>query len=196
SSTSPRWWTKSRPGGRTEMGESAPRRIAVVLFNLGGPDGPQAVQPFLFNLFNDPAIIALPSWARGLLAWLIAARRTKSAQANYARLGGASPLLAETEAQASALAGAMRRLRPDATVQCFVAMRYWTPMTEQTAAQVTAFAPDEVILLPLYPQYSATTTGSSLAAWRKAYRGPGRVRTLCCYPTLEGLIEAHADRIQ
>ena len=172
------------------------RRIAVVLFNLGGPDSLKAVRPFLFNLFRDPAILQLPAVGRYLLAALIAAGRARSARANYAHMGGASPLLAETQAQAKALEGALQgRLLKDRT-RVFIAMRYWRPLTEEVAAEVAVFAPDELVLLPLYPQYSTTTTASSLAAWRAAYRGPGSEHAVCCWPTLEGLAQAHADRIR
>ena len=169
-------------------------RLAVVLFNLGGPDGPRAVRPFLFNLFNDPAIITLPNPARLALAALISTTRAKSARANYARMGGGSPLLPETKAQAAVLEAALKEAGHDARV--FIAMRYWKPDSAQTAAAVKAFAPDEIVLLPLYPQFSSTTTGSSLAAWRKVYDGPGKVRAVCCYPLAEGLIEAHAAKIR
>ncbi|MDR3510044.1 MAG: ferrochelatase [Caulobacteraceae bacterium] len=171
-------------------------RIAVVLFNLGGPDNPEAVRPFLFNLFADPAIIGLPAIARLPLAALISTTRARSARANYALMGGGSPLLPETEAQAAALQAALAQRSPGSEVGVFIAMRYWRPFSDETARQVAAFAPDEVVLLPLYPQFSTTTTASSLAAWRKAYRGPGRVRTICCYPALGGMIEAHVRRIE
>ena len=171
-------------------------RLAVVLFNLGGPDSLKAVRPFLFNLFRDPAIIGLPAVARLPLAALIAFTRRKEASENYAHMGGASPLLPETVAQADALQAALGALgRVGDEARCFVAMRYWKPFTEATARAVAAYAPDEVVLLPLYPQYSTTTSGSSLAAWTRAYKGLGRVRTVCCYPTLDGLVQAHADNI-
>jgi ferrochelatase len=172
------------------------KRLAVVLFNLGGPDGPKAVRPFLFNLFNDPAIITLPAPARLALAVLISTTRAKMARGNYARMGGASPLLPETKAQAAALQAALEAAHPDQDVRVFIAMRYWKPDSRQTAAEVKAFAPDDVVLLPLYPQFSSTTTASSLAAWRKAYDGPGAERASCCYPVGEELVEAHAQRIE
>jgi ferrochelatase len=172
------------------------RRIAVVLFNLGGPDRLGAVRPFLFNLFKDEAIIPLPAAARLPLAALIAATRARSARANYAHMGGASPLLPETLRQAQALEGALRARAPDVEAKAFIAMRYWRPLAEETAKAVAAFAPHELVLLPLYPQFSATTTGSSLKAWAEAYRGPGHVHDVCCYPELEGLIEAHAEKIR
>jgi ferrochelatase len=171
-------------------------RLAVVLFNLGGPDGQAAVRPFLFNLFNDPAIISLPAIVRTPLAALLSTRREKAAQANYAIMGGGSPLLPETKAQAEALGTALSEARPDLETRVFIAMRYWKPSTDETAREVEAFAPDRIVLLPLYPQYSTTTTASSFAAWRKAYKGPGRTDAVCCYPEDSGLIEAHAERIR
>ena len=171
------------------------RRVAVVLFNLGGPDGPEAVRPFLFNLFNDPAIIGLPGPLRTPLARLISTRREAAAKANYAIMGGGSPLLPETRAQAAALEAALAERLPGALARCFVAMRYWTPFVEETAAEVAAFAPDEIVLLPLYPQFSTTTTGSSLAAWERAYGGPGRSRAVCCYPDQGGFVDAYARNV-
>jgi protoporphyrin/coproporphyrin ferrochelatase len=175
---------------------SAARKVAVVVFNLGGPDSPDAVRPFLFNLFNDPAIITYPALFRTPLAALISTTRTKTAQANYAHMGGSSPLLPETQAQAAALTTALAGRLDGAEARVFIAMRYWRPTTADAARDVAAWAPDEVVLLPLYPQYSTTTTGSSLKAWKAAYRGPGRVHAVCCYPTLEGLAAAHAARIE
>ncbi|WP_372781204.1 ferrochelatase [Phenylobacterium sp.] len=171
-------------------------KLAVVLFNLGGPDRLKAVKPFLFNLFRDPAIISLPAVARYPLAALISTTREKTAQANYAIMGGASPLLAETRAQARVLETALKAKAPDVEARCFIAMRYWKPLAKETAAEVAAFAPNEIVLLPLYPQYSTTTTASSVEDWLKVYRGPGRSRTVCCYPTARGLIEAHAQAIR
>ena len=137
-------------------------KTAIVLFNLGGPDGLDAVRPFLTNLFSDPAIIRAPSFIRPLLARLIAYRRAPIAREIYAKIGGGSPLLPETELQARALETALGEKGIEA--KCFIAMRYWRPFTAEAAAAVKAFAPDKVILLPLYPQYSTTTTRSSRAA--------------------------------
>jgi ferrochelatase len=172
------------------------RRLAVVLFNLGGPDGPKAVQPFLFNLFSDPAIITSPVVVRLPLAALISTTRRKSAQASYDRMGGRSPILPETERQAEALDAALAQALPGVEAKTFIAMRYWKPFTGDAARQVEAFAPDGIVLLPLYPQFSTTTTASSLKAWRQAYRGSAPTRAVCCYPTAEGLIEAHARMIE
>jgi ferrochelatase len=171
-------------------------RRAVVLLNLGGPDSLQAVRPFLFNLFRDPAIIRLPAAVRYPLAWAIARGRDKTAQANYALMGGRSPLLAETEAQAQALEAELMARAPSDETRVFVAMRYWAPRAAKTARDVAAFAPDEVVLLPLYPQYCTATTESSLKDWARAYRGPGRTRSVGCYPTAPGFIEALAEAIR
>src|SRR5208283_5218606 len=116
------------------------------------------------NLFSDPAIIGAPQPLRWGLAELISRVREKSAIANYAVMGGGSPLTGETEAQALALEGKLAAIRPGDETRVFVAMRYWNPLTEATAVEVARFEPDEVVLLPLYPQFSTTTTASSLAA--------------------------------
>ena len=166
-------------------------RTAVVLLNLGGPDSIAAVRPFLLRLFEDPAIIRLPRPLRWLVARLIVRRRLGVAQEIYGHLGGGSPILANTRAQAAALEAA---LGPGFKV--FVAMRYWHPMSEATAAEVRAWAPDRLVLLPLYPQYSTTTTASSIAAWRKAAEGIGLrppTDVVCCYPREEGFVAALAE---
>ncbi len=169
-------------------------RIAVVLFNLGGPDGPAAVKPFLYNLFSDPAIVGLPAIVRRPIAALIAATREKSAIANYAVMGGGSPIVPETLAQADALEACLRARRPVDQVRVFIAMRYWAPRARKVAETVRAFAPDEVVLAPLYPQYSTTTTESSIAEWRRHYHGS--CREICCWFANPGLVEAHASLIE
>ncbi len=169
-------------------------RVAIILFNLGGPDSPEAVGPFLRNLFSDPAILRVPFFVRLFLARLIAGRRVAPATANYALLGGKSPLLELTRAQAAALDAAL----PECDVRSFVAMRYWHPFSLETAREVKAWAPDQVILLPLYPQFSTTTTASSLAAWREATCAVGLVApvsALCCYPEDPGFIDATRDGV-
>jgi len=171
-------------------------RRAVVLFNLGGPDDPSAVRPFLENLFSDPAILPLPAVIRRPLAAFIAARRERPARANYALMGGGSPLLGITGDQAAALEAALREAEPEHETRVFVAMRYWRPFVADAAAEVAAFDPDDIVLLPLYPQFSTTTTASSAAEWARTYRGKGRIRTVCCYPDELGLTVAHADTIE
>lgn len=178
------------------MTEGPPRKLAVVLFNLGGPDGPDSVKPFLNNLFRDPAIIGLPAVLRLPLAKLISSRREAEAKANYAVMGGGSPLLPETQKQAAALSALLAERLPDQDVRVFIAMRYWKPFTEETARIVAAWSPDAVVLLPLYPQFSTTTTGSSLKAWRAAFAGDAPVHAVCCYPDAAAVVEAHARRIE
>ncbi len=168
-------------------------KLAVVLFNLGGPDRPESVKPFLFNLFNDPAIIGLPNPFRWLLAKVISTRRAPVAREIYANIGGKSPLLELTQEQAAALETA---LAGDREVKVFIAMRYWHPMSDRTAAEVAAWGPDEVVLLPLYPQFSTTTVESSVKDWRRAAARVelnAATRTVCCYPTQPGWIKAQAD---
>ena len=167
-------------------------RIAVVLFNLGGPDSPAAVLPFLRNLFRDPAILRMPAPVRLLLAEVIARGRAPVARAIYGRIGGRSPILPETEAQAHALE---RALADVGEVRAFVAMRCWHPRAAQTAADVRAFAPDRVVLLPLYPQFSTTTTASSLAEWKRVYGGATETVTVGCYPREDWFVRAYAERI-
>jgi ferrochelatase len=130
------------------------------------------------------------------LAALISGTRARAARANYALMGGGSPLLPETEKQAQALKAALEEAAPADVFEVFIAMRYWKPLTGETARKVAAFQPDEVILLPLYPQFSTTTTQSSAAEWKRRYKGPGQVREICCYPLLPSFVAAHAERIR
>ena len=170
------------------------RRVAIVLFNLGGPDCPEAIRPFLRNLFSDPAILRVPFFIRPFLARRIAQRRLGPATANYALLGGKSPLLDMTRDQASALAAAL----PEIEARCFIAMRYWHPFSREVARAVKVWEPDEVVLLPLYPQFSTTTTGSSLTVWREEAARAGLVApvsTLCCWPDDGAFATATAARI-
>jgi ferrochelatase len=175
-------------------------KTAVVLFNLGGPDRLESVRPFLFNLFNDRAIIDLPGLPRWLLAQLISRRRAPVARQIYEALGGGSPLLPNTKAQAEALQAALGDLGSDSgdDLQVFIAMRYWHPMSDETAAQVAAYGPDQVVLLPLYPQFSTTTTGSSLADWERAAKAAGLTaptRAVCCYPSEPGFVGQIAEAL-
>ncbi len=157
-------------------------RVAVVLFNLGGPDRPEAIRPFLLNLFSDPAILRVPFFIRPFLARRIASARLEPARVSYAALGGGSPLLELTRAQAAGLEAELTEL----DAKCFIAMRYWHPFSDETARAIRGWKPESVVLLPLYPQYSTTTTGSSLTAWHEAAARVGLVAdttALCCYAT-------------
>ncbi len=170
--------------------ESVPK-LAIILFNLGGPDRPESIRPFLLNLFRDPAILRVPPFIRPFLARYIASRRVAPATENYAFLGGRSPLLELTQEQARSLTAAL----PDLDARCFIAMRYWHPFAAEAVQAVIDFAPDHVLLLPLYPHYSTTTTGSSLAHWRDNAARAGLaapVTTLCCWPTDPSFVNALA----
>ena len=135
---------------------------AVILFNLGGPDKLENVEPFLFNLFNDPAILSLPSFFRYPLAKLIANRRAPTAKKIYQELGGSSPILSLTEDQANALELKLNKDDEQSEYKCFIVMRCWHPRAENVVKDVIDYNPNEVILMPLYPQYSAATSGSSI----------------------------------
>lgn len=171
-------------------------KLAVVLFNLGGPGAPEEIEPFLRNLFSDPAIIALPGFFRNPLARFIASRRAPVAREIYAQIGGRSPILEETEAQARALEESLAARGHDA--RAFVAMRYAKPFSADVAHAVTAWGPDRTVLLPLYPQFSTTTTASSLEAWRAAIGSEivAASHRVCCYPWEEGFVAAAAELIQ
>ena len=145
------------------------RRVGVVLFQLGGPDTLEAIEPFLYNLFCDPDIIDFPfaRIGRKPLAKLISTTRARKVQHHYATIGGGSPIRRFTELQARALEAELRQSGMDA--RCFVAMRYWHPFTTEAIEQLRAAECDELVLLPLYPQYSSTTTGSSLNEWHRHF---------------------------
>ena len=149
-----------------------PKRLGVVLFQLGGPDSLDAVEPFLFNLFSDPDIIDFPfaRLARQPLARLVARNRAGKVKKHYAEIGGASPLIELTRRQAVALE---QELSTCIAARVFVAMRYWHPLTEEAVAAVARERFDHLVLLPLYPQYSRVTTGSSLNEWNRRYQGAG-----------------------
>ncbi len=174
----------------------ADRRIAVVLFNLGGPDNLAAVRPFLFNLFFDPNIITLPTPFRWLAAQIISRRRTPVAREIYQQLGGRSPIVPNTQEQAAALTRALGDL---GEVKTFICMRYWAPMTREVVQAVKAYRPDEIVLLPLYPQFSTTTTASSYRLWQDEAKRQGLTvpqKLICCYPTAPGFITALARATQ
>jgi ferrochelatase len=169
-------------------------RTAIVLFNLGGPDSLEAVRPFLFNLFNDPAIIRVPSLLRSMIAAWISRRRAPIARHIYAQMGNRSPILPNTEAQARALERAL-----GGEAKAFIAMRYWQPMTAETVAAVKAYAPTQVILLPLYPQFSTATTDSSYRVWRDEAVRQGLTapqRLVCCFPAEPGFVAAASELVR
>jgi ferrochelatase len=172
-------------------------KIAIILFNLGGPDSPEAIEPFLRNLFSDPAIIRLPWIIRKPLAWSIARRRAEVARKIYDHIGGRSPILEETQKQARALETELTGAGIEA--RAFVAMRCWHPFSDGTALAVKNFAPDHIVALPLYPQYSTTTSASSFKDWDRAAKKAGLAKPLtriCCYPDQAGFIAAAAEKIR
>jgi len=169
---------------------------AVILFNLGGPDKLDSVEPFLFNLFNDPAIISIPSIFRYPLAKLISKRRAPIAKNIYKEIGNKSPILELTQDQAKSLEN---NLSKKGDYKCFVAMRCWHPRASDVIKKVKEYNPDEVILLPLYPQYSASTSGSSINEWNDLCRKENynvKTKTICCYPTENNFLESHANLIK
>jgi ferrochelatase len=172
-------------------------KTAVVLFNLGGPDSQEAVRPFLKNLFSDPAILSVPQPFRWMLSELLSRRRAPIAREIYAKIGGRSPILPQTEDQARALEVWLSAQGLDTRV--FIAMRYWKPFAAETAAAVKAYAPDRIVLAPLYPQFSTTTSASSVADWNRAALRSGisaATKTLCCFPVEDGFVQAYADLLR
>ncbi len=174
------------------------KKTAIVLFNLGGPDKQKSVKPFLFNLFNDPAIISLPQPFRFLLAKLISRKREKTAQEIYAQIGGKSPILDITKSQAEKLE---QELSYDSkNYKTFICMRYWHPMSKEVTQKLTKYQPDQIIFLPLYPQFSTTTTESSFKDFQKALKKAKidhiPVKKACCYFDNEEFILAHAKLIK
>lgn len=172
-------------------------KTAIVLFNLGGPDSGAAIRPFLFNLFNDPAIITLPHPLRWMIARLISGRRAPVAARIYSHMGGRSPIVPETEAQARALESELAG--DTGEYRAFIAMRYWHPFAAEAARQIKAWGADRVLLLPLYPQFSTTTTGSSLTDWRRAAAKAGLTTpttAVGCYFDEPDFISAHVGMIR
>jgi ferrochelatase len=172
------------------------KKTAVVLFNLGGPDKPSSVKPFLFNLFNDKAIIDLPNPFRYLVAKLISGKRNKVAQEIYKNIGGKSPILDITNAQAENLE---KELSFSGDFKTFVCMRYWHPMSKEIVKQIKEYEADEVIMLPLYPQFSTATTESSFKDFESEIQKQNldvKLKKVCCYATNPKFIQAHASLIK
>ena len=171
---------------------------AIILFNLGGPDKIENVEPFLFNLFNDPAILNLPTLLRYPLAKLISNRRAPVAKKIYAELGGSSPILKLTKQQANVLEFKLNQTQTEDEYKCFIVMRCWNPRAKDVIKDVQLFSPDEIVLMPLYPQYSAATSGSSIKEWKdvcKRNKYNIKTSTICCYPTDHNFINAHTKEI-
>jgi ferrochelatase len=171
---------------------------AIILFNLGGPDKIENVEPFLFNLFNDPAILNLPTLLRYPLAKLISNRRAPIAKKIYEELGGSSPILKSTKEQSSALEIKLNQSQTDDEYKCFIVMRCWHPRAKDVVKDVQLFEPDEIVLMPLYPQYSAATSGSSIKEWKDVCKKKNytiKTSTICCYPTDKNFINAHTKEI-
>ncbi|MDA9853165.1 ferrochelatase [Candidatus Pelagibacter sp.] len=171
---------------------------AIILFNLGGPDKIENVEPFLFNLFNDPAILNLPTILRYPLAKLISNRRAPVAKKIYAELGGSSPILKLTKEQSEALETKLNQTETNNEYKCFIVMRCWNPRANDVIKDVQLFNPEEVILMPLYPQYSAATSGSSIKEWKDVCKKNNyhiKTSTICCYPTDQNFINAHTKEI-
>lgn len=171
------------------------KRIAVLLFNLGGPKTQEDVKPFLYNLFRDKYIIDLPIGFRQGVASMIANSRAPEARKNYMKMGGGSPILAETQSQAEALE---KHLNKSSGVEArvFIGMRYWHPFIEQAVADIEAWAPDEIVVLPLYPQFSSTTTLTGFEAFKKRYKGKAPVKYVCCYADNDHFVTAQSHVIQ
>ena len=170
-------------------------KSAVILFNLGGPDKLENVKPFLFNLFNDPAILNLPSFLRYPLAKLISKRRAPTAKAIYKEIGGSSPIVKLTRDQAASLEQSLNMNEKGLNYKVFIAMRCWKPRASETIQEVKNFNPNEIILLPLYPQYSAATSGSSILEWESLANKNNlniNTKTICCYPEDKKFIKAHS----
>jgi protoporphyrin/coproporphyrin ferrochelatase len=152
-------------------------RVGVLLLNLGGPDKLEDVGPFLFNLFSDPEIIRLPfRWLQKPLAWLISSRRTQKSQENYKQIGGGSPLRRITEAQGQALKEQLHALGQEANI--YVGMRYWHPYTEEAIAKITKDDIERLVILPLYPQFSISTSGSSFRLLERLWQEDPKLQLL------------------
>lgn len=175
-------------------------RIAVVLFNLGGPDSLDAVKPFLFNLFYDKYIITLPAFFRYFVAKLISGRREHIAKEIYANTGNKSPILAETMAQKANLEKLLNGFGRAEEYRVFICMRHWHPMVDEVIKDLEIFNPDKVVMLPLYPQFSTTTTASSFEQFSAKIMvsklSEVQLKAICCYPDADGFIDAHVGLIE
>ncbi len=175
------------------------KKIAVILLNLGGPDKLSSVRNFLFNLFYDPAIIRLRNPFRWLLAKFISFRREEKAKAIYSQIGGGSPILGLTEKQAQALENILNKQKKE-EFKVLVSMRYWHPFASEVITQLEEFKPDEILLLPLYPQFSTTTTESSLKEFADLLKRSKlkniNLKAVCCYYQDPSFIKAYVTIIK
>ena len=175
-------------------------KVAVVLLQYGGPEDTASIQPFLFNLFNDPYIIEAPAFVRWPLAQLLSRLRASKAKKIYSEMGGGSTILPYTQEQAHELQSVLNSEQFGlGKVKTFVSMRYWHPMSTEAAKQVQNYNPDKIVLLPLYPQYSRATTGSSYRVWQQACQRIGlKAPTwlICCYPEEPGFIDGMTKLVE
>jgi ferrochelatase len=169
-------------------------KIAVVLMNLGGPSDLKEVKPFLFSLFYDKAIITLPNPFRFMIAKLISNTREKKSQHLYSLMGGKSPILEETIKQSNALMNKLSE-NPNYDFKTFVCMRHSKPNASDVVAEISQYKPDQVILLPLYPQFSTTTTGSAVEEFKSKFNMNIPIKLICCYPNNNSFIKAHVELI-
>ena len=153
---------------------------------------------FYLILFNDPAILNLPTFLRYPLAKLISNRRAPVAKKIYEELGGSSPILKLTKEQSRCLEIKLNQTQTEDEYKCFIVMRCWNPRAKDVIKDVQLFNPDEVVLMPLYPQYSAATSGSSIKEWKDVCKKNNyniKTSTICCYPTDQNFINAHTKEI-
>ncbi len=182
------------------------KKVAIILFNLGGPDSLKSVKHFLFNLFNDKYIIRLPKFFRFILAFIISRSRNSTAKEIYSHVGGKSPILEETEKQKVALDEQLSHFKNEDNCEykSFIAMRHWKPFAKDAILEMLEFNPDEIILLPLYPQLSTTTSISSIEDFKENWskitqaslRNKVKIKTICCYPDDERFIESHSTLLE
>ena len=169
-------------------------KVAIVLMNLGGPDRLDSVYGFLRNLFNDRAILNLPRPFRSILSFYIAKKRTPLAKEIYKEIGGSSPILKETDKQAKHL----ERFFNNKNLKVFISMRYWHPFSEETIKEINYWGPKKILIIPLYPQFSTTTTGSSIDNWiknSKLLNNNVQTNIVCCYPIDKMFIASHINLI-
>ncbi|MCS6815030.1 MAG: ferrochelatase [Cyanobacteria bacterium] len=175
-------------------------RKGVLLLNLGGPDHLEDVRPFLYNLFSDPEIIRLPfPWMQKPLAWLISTSRARKSAENYRQIGGGSPLRRITEEQAIALRNCLLQKGED--VRVYVGMRYWHPFTEEAIVRIKRDGIDQLVILPLYPHYSISTSGSSFRLLERIWQeDPSLARiehtVIPSWHNRPGYLQAMADLIR